>query len=111
MILYEIGTRDIFNVNMVANKYREGIKVSMEEVRVDLDEFLEKVRNIQLLNIQIVTKLNEIKEEINSLDFSSQNHSSIEVKKNFNKLESRFENYKNMIGSYGILLDDMGKFY
>ena len=71
--------------------------MAIEGISISLEQVLETARNIKSLNTQIVTRLNEIKREMNSLESSWQSESSTTIRANFNKLEAKFENYKNII--------------
>ena len=79
--------------------------MAIEGISISLEQVLETARNIKSLNTQIVTRLNEIKREMNSLESSWQSESSTTIRANFNKLEAKFENYKNIIDSYGTFLE------
>ena len=80
--------------------------MAIEGISISLEQVLETARNIKSLNTQIVTRLNEIKREMNSLESSWQSESSTTIRANFNKLEAKFENYKNIIYSYGTFLEN-----
>ena len=80
--------------------------MAIEGISISLEQVLETARNIKSLNTQIVTRLNEIKREMNSLESSWQSESSTTIRANFNKLEAKFENYKDIIDSYGTFLEN-----
>ena len=83
--------------------------MAIEGISISLEQVLETARNIKSLNTQIVTRLNEIKR--NSLESSWQSESSTTIRANFNKLEAKFENYKNIIDSYGTFLENTVEAY
>ena len=85
--------------------------MAIEGISISLEQVLETARNIKSLNTQIVTRLNEIKREMNSLESSWQSESSTTIRANFNKLEAKFENYKNIIDSYGTFLENTVEAY
>ena len=85
--------------------------MAIEGISISLEQVLETARNIKSLNTQIVTRLNEIKREMNSLESSWQSESSTTIRANFNKLEAKFENYKNIIDSYGTFLENTVESY
>lgn len=85
--------------------------MAIEGISISLEQVLETARNIKSLNTQIVTRLNEIKREMNSLESSWQSESSTTIRANFNKLEAKFENYKNIIDSYRTFLENTVEAY
>ena len=50
--------------------------MAIEGISISLEQVLETARNIKSLNTQIVTRLNEIKREMNSLESSWQSRSA-----------------------------------
>mgnify|MGYP002537106890 FL=1 len=54
--------------------------MAIEGISISLEQVLETARNIKSLNTQIVTRLNEIKREMNSLESSWQSESSTTIR-------------------------------
>lgn len=76
----------------------EGISINLEEVRAT-------AKTIKSLNSKLATRLDEIKKEINSLESTWQSQASNTIRNNFNKLESKFQECKKIIDSYGTFLE------
>lgn len=76
----------------------EGISINLEEVRTT-------AKTIKSLNSKLATRLDEIKKEINSLESTWQSQASNTIRTNFNKLESKFQECKKIIDSYGTFLE------
>ena len=79
--------------------------MSAEGINISLDQVLETARTIKTLNNQLSVRLDEIKKEMNSLQSTWQSEASNTIITNFNKLESKFQDYKNVIDSYGTFLE------
>ena len=79
--------------------------MSTEGINISLDQVLETARTIKTLNNQLAARLDEIKKEMNSLQSTWQSEASNTKITNFNKLESKFQDYKNVIDSYGTFLE------
>lgn len=79
--------------------------MSTEGINISLDQVLETARTIKTLNNQLAARLDEIKKEMNSLQSTWQSEASNTIITNFNKLESKFQDYKNVIDSYGTFLE------
>ena len=79
--------------------------MSAEGINISLDQVLETARTIKTLNNQLAARLDEIKKEMNSLQSTWQSEASNTIITNFNKLESKFQDYKNVIDSYGTFLE------
>lgn len=79
--------------------------MSTEGINISLDQVLETARTIKTLNNQLSVRLDEIKKEMNSLQSTWQSEASNTIITNFNKLESKFQDYKNVIDSYGTFLE------
>ena len=74
----------------------EGININLEEVRAT-------AKTIKALNSQLATRLDDIKKEMNYLESTWQSQASIRT--NFKKLESKFQECRKIINSYGTFLE------
>ena len=79
--------------------------MSAEGINISLEQVLETAKNIKTLNNQLALRLDEIKKEMNSLQSTWQSEASNTIITNFNKLESKFQDYKKVIDSYGTFLE------
>ena len=76
----------------------EGISINLEEVRAT-------AKTIKTLNSKLATRLDDIKKEMNSLESTWQSQASSTIRTNFNKLESKFQECRKIIDSYGTFLE------
>ena len=79
--------------------------MSAEGINISLEQVLETAKNIKTLNNQLALRLDEIKKEMNSLQSTWQSEASNTIITNFNKLESKFQDYRKVIDSYGTFLE------
>lgn len=77
---------------------KEGINITLEQV-------LETAKKIKNLNNQMSARLEEVKKDMNSLEATWQSGAATTIRKNFNKLESKFQGYKEIINSYAQFLE------
>ena len=80
--------------------------MAIEGINITLDQVLQTAKNIKSLNVEISARLEDIKKEMNSLESTWQSEAATIIRKNFNKLESRFQECKEIINSYGTFLEN-----
>lgn len=79
--------------------------MAAEGINISLPEVSSTAQSIKAINQDLSTRLEEIKKEMGNLAQSWQSDASNTIRDKFNALAPRFEEYKNVINSYAIFLD------
>lgn len=79
--------------------------MAAEGINISLPEVSSTAQSIKAINQDLSTRLEEIKKEMTNLAQSWQSDASNTIRDKFNALAPRFEEYKNVINSYAIFLD------
>ena len=77
----------------------EGISISLEEVS-------QTANTIRTLNTSMNTTLENIKTEINNLQNTWQSRGGDNIRNRFNTMSASFEEYRKIVDSYAMFLDD-----
>ncbi|WP_338379167.1 pore-forming ESAT-6 family protein [Enterococcus faecium] len=76
----------------------EGIKISLNEVSATASQ----IRN---LNQNLAARLDDMKREMNNLSSTWNSDASNTIRGNFNALQPKFENFREIVESYAKFLD------
>ncbi|UFT99202.1 pore-forming ESAT-6 family protein [Radiobacillus kanasensis] len=79
--------------------------MSVEGIKVSLNEVSNTAGQIRTLNEQLSTRLDQIKRDMNDLASTWQSDASNTIRSNFNALAPRFEEYRQVVDSYAKFLD------
>ncbi|CAM4339183.1 pore-forming ESAT-6 family protein [Paenibacillus tarimensis] len=75
-------------------------------INISLAEVTKTASTIKTLNEGLAAKLDDIKKEMNNLASTWQSDASETIRGRFNALAPRFEEYKNIVNSYSVFLDN-----
>ncbi|MCA1030227.1 pore-forming ESAT-6 family protein [Bacillus timonensis] len=85
--------------------------MAAEGINISLPEVSKTAQSIKAINEDLSARLEEIRKEMNNLAQSWQSDSSNTIREKFNSLSPRFEEYKNIVNSYAVFLDQTVEIY
>ena len=77
-----------------------------EAIQISLGEVSACASNIRTLNGELSVTLENIKSKMNALAQNWQSEGSETIRANFNNMSASFEDYRAVIDSYAVFLDD-----
>jgi WXG100 family type VII secretion target len=83
----------------------------MEGLKITLGEVSKTAGQLRTFNQQLTNKLHEIKKYMNELAQYWDSDASSTIRQNFNALEPRFEEYRQVVENYAKFLDNTVAYY
>ncbi|MDQ6595100.1 MULTISPECIES: pore-forming ESAT-6 family protein [Bacillus] len=79
--------------------------MTIEGIKIGLNEVTSTASQIRTLNHNLTARLDEIKKEMNALANAWNSDASNTIRNNFNSLVPKFDNFREIVESYGKFLD------
>jgi len=79
--------------------------VAVEGIKISLNEVQSTANQIRSLNQNLSARLDEIRNEMNALQNTWNSDASNTIRSNFNALQPKFENFREVVNSYSTFLD------
>ncbi|WP_042462799.1 pore-forming ESAT-6 family protein [Neobacillus dielmonensis] len=79
--------------------------MSVEGIKISLNEVTSTANQIRTLNNNLAARLDDIKREMNALASTWNSDASNTIRSNFNALQPKFENFREIVTSYATFLD------
>lgn len=79
--------------------------MSVEGIKISLNEVTSTANQIRTLNNNLAARLEDIKREMNALSSTWNSDASNTIRSNFNALQPKFENFREIVTSYATFLD------
>ncbi len=83
----------------------------MADINITFAEVRTKASEIRGLNADLTTKLAEIQSEIKKLEADWTSDASVEIRSKITNLQTRFDEYQQIIEEYAKFLDDTANKY
>ena len=80
--------------------------MAIEGISISLGEVTRTAGTIRTLNASLTARLEEIKNEMNALESTWSSDASNSIRSNFNKFAPRFEQFREVVESYALFLDN-----
>lgn len=79
--------------------------MAVEGIKISLNEVSSTANQIRTLNQNLTSRLEDIKREMNALQSTWQSDASNTIRQNFNALQPKFEQFREIVDNYSKFLD------